>query len=215
MAYVKPQSPIKNGDDNIYPLTTYDQIIMSDNSRWDGDVGVKSVNRKTGNVTLTASDVGAATSEHTHNYPVTSVDGTTGAVTLDYPVTSVEGMTGDVTLDYPVDSVNGQTGAANLTYSDVGAAAAGHTHTNINTEVASVAVRNEINFPGINIHGRASGETMNTYKGSIRLDLNTVRNGYPDIQQVNAAGDAAVIVLTMNNLYFSLNGTTLTITKNY
>ena len=56
---------------------------------------------------------------------------------------------------------------------------------------------------------------MNTYKGSIRLDLNTVRNGYPDIQQVNAAGNAAVIVLTMNNLNFSLNGTTLTITKNY
>ena len=102
-----------------------------------------------------------------------------------------------------------------LTYSDVGAAAASHTHTDINSEVASVAVRNEINFPGINIHGRASGETMNTYKGSIRLDLNTVRNGYPDIQQVNAAGNAAVIVLTMNNLNFSLNGTTLTITKNY
>ena len=102
-----------------------------------------------------------------------------------------------------------------LTYSDVGAAAASHTHTDINSEVASVAVRNEINFPGINIHGRASGETMNTCKGSIRLDLNTVRNGYPDIQQVNTAGNAAVIVLTMNNLNFSLNGTTLTITKNY
>ena len=102
-----------------------------------------------------------------------------------------------------------------LTYSDVGAAAASHTHTDINSEVASVAVRNEINFPGINIHGRASGETMNTCKGSIRLDLNTIRNGYPDIQQVNTAGNAAVIVLTMNNLNFSLNGTTLTITKNY
>ena len=72
MAYVKPQSPIKNGDDNIYPLTTYDQIIMSDNSRWDGDVGVKSVNRKTGNVTLTASDVGAAAASHTHNSIVNS-----------------------------------------------------------------------------------------------------------------------------------------------
>ena len=114
-------------------------------------------------------------------------------------------------------TINGKALSDNisLTYSDVGAAAASHTHTNINSEVASVAVRNEINFPGINIHGRASGETMNTYKGSIRLDLNTVRNGYPDIQQVNAAENAAVIVLTMNNLNFSLNGTTLTITKNY
>lgn len=153
MAYTKPQYPLKNGDNYIYPVTTHDQILLDDGSRWDGDVGVT--------------------------------------------------------------SVNGETGAANLTYSDVGAAAASHTHTGINSEVASVTVRNEINYPGIDIHGRASGETMNTYKGSIRLDLNTVRNGYPDIQQVNAAGNAAVIVLTMNNLNFSLNGTTLTITKNY
>ena len=32
MAYLKPQSPIKNGEDHVYPLTTYDQIVMSDNS---------------------------------------------------------------------------------------------------------------------------------------------------------------------------------------
>ena len=36
MAYYKPQSPIKNGEDYIYPLTTYDQIITSDGSRWNG-----------------------------------------------------------------------------------------------------------------------------------------------------------------------------------
>lgn len=36
MAYLKPQSPIKNGEDRIYPLTTYDQIIMADGSRWNG-----------------------------------------------------------------------------------------------------------------------------------------------------------------------------------
>ena len=36
MAYLKPQSPIKNGQDHIYPLTTYDQIIMPDGSRWNG-----------------------------------------------------------------------------------------------------------------------------------------------------------------------------------
>lgn len=43
---------------------------------------VQSVNGKTGDVTLTASDVGAAASDHTHNYPVTSVNGATGAVSL-------------------------------------------------------------------------------------------------------------------------------------
>ena len=41
MAYIKPQSPLKLGEDHIYPLTTYDQILMPDGSRWEGilDVG--------------------------------------------------------------------------------------------------------------------------------------------------------------------------------
>ena len=34
MAYLKPQSPIKNGENYIYPLTMHDQIIMSDGSRF-------------------------------------------------------------------------------------------------------------------------------------------------------------------------------------
>lgn len=34
----KPQSPIRNGDEGIYPLTTFDQIIMADGSRWNGVV---------------------------------------------------------------------------------------------------------------------------------------------------------------------------------
>ena len=36
MVYLKPRSPIKNGKDNIYPLTTYNQVIMPDGSRWNG-----------------------------------------------------------------------------------------------------------------------------------------------------------------------------------
>lgn len=39
MAYLKPQSPLKNGEDHIYPLTTSDQIIMNDGQRLSG-VGV-------------------------------------------------------------------------------------------------------------------------------------------------------------------------------
>lgn len=39
MAYLKPQSPIKNGEDHIYPLTTVDQIMMDDGNRLSG-VGV-------------------------------------------------------------------------------------------------------------------------------------------------------------------------------
>lgn len=37
MAYYKPQSPIKNGENYIYPLTTYDQVIMPDGTRWNGE----------------------------------------------------------------------------------------------------------------------------------------------------------------------------------
>lgn len=37
MIYVKPQSPIRKGDTGIYPLTTYDQIIMKDGNRFDGE----------------------------------------------------------------------------------------------------------------------------------------------------------------------------------
>ena len=50
MAYLKPQSPIKNGDDYIYPLTTIDQVIMSDGSRLGGN----------GQLNIRPSDIGAA-----------------------------------------------------------------------------------------------------------------------------------------------------------
>lgn len=36
MAYYKPQSPLIMNGNGIYPLTTYDQIILPDNTRWNG-----------------------------------------------------------------------------------------------------------------------------------------------------------------------------------
>jgi hypothetical protein len=33
MAYIKPQYPLKNGDNHIYPVTTADQVILSNGSR--------------------------------------------------------------------------------------------------------------------------------------------------------------------------------------
>ena len=47
-------------------------------------------------------------------YPVTSVNGQTGAVNLTFPVTSVNGQTGAVVLTFPVTSVNGQTGDVSI-----------------------------------------------------------------------------------------------------
>lgn len=110
---------------------------------------VASVNGKTGNVVLDASDVGALPDSYTPTYPVRSVNNYTGDVMLtaadvgalpdDYvpptSVNSVNGQTGTVVLtaddvgalpddyvpSYPVTSVNGKTGAVTLTASDVGA----------------------------------------------------------------------------------------------
>lgn len=86
--FLKPQSPIQDGEDYILPITSYDQIIMPDGvSRWDGVSGsakktvsdiegledvlasagkVKTVNNKeadeSGNIELSALDIGAAKS---------------------------------------------------------------------------------------------------------------------------------------------------------
>jgi hypothetical protein len=37
--YYKPQTPLAKGNNFIYPLTTYDQIIMSDGKKWNGKTG--------------------------------------------------------------------------------------------------------------------------------------------------------------------------------
>ena len=65
------------------------------------------------------------------NYPVTSVNGMTGAVTINIPVESVNGKTGAITLSAsdikalpdtyapPVTSVNGKTGAVTLSIPNI------------------------------------------------------------------------------------------------
>ena len=74
MAYKKPQDPLINNGFGIYPLTTADQVILSDGSRLEknGQISIGGGTVKTvsgvapdsaGNVALTASDVGAASAE--------------------------------------------------------------------------------------------------------------------------------------------------------
>ncbi len=96
---------------------------------------VMSVNTKTGDVVLNASDVGALPSNTQY---VSSFNGSTGAVTYSAPVTSVNGEIGDVDITVPtktsqltndsgyitsapVQSVNGKTGAVSLNAADVSA----------------------------------------------------------------------------------------------
>ncbi len=72
MAYKKPQDPLTNNGFGIYPLTTADQVILSDGSRLEknGQISIGGGTVKTvsgvapdsaGNVTLGAADIGAAT----------------------------------------------------------------------------------------------------------------------------------------------------------
>lgn len=74
MAYKKPQDPLINNGFGIYPLTTADQVILSDGSRLEknGQISIGGGTVKTvsgvapdsaGNVALTAEDVSAATAE--------------------------------------------------------------------------------------------------------------------------------------------------------
>ena len=93
-------------------------------AEWSNEQGgggaVNSVNGQTGDVVLTAADVGALadttpiptdTSDLTNNAGFVDAAGAAAAA----PVQSVNGQTGAVTITAPVTSVNGQTGAVSLT----------------------------------------------------------------------------------------------------
>lgn len=94
---------------------------------------VSTVNGQSGDVVITASDIGLGNVDNVQQYsatnpppyPVTSVNGQTGAVTVTAPVTSVNGMTGDVIVSGgggqgDVLSVNGKNGVVVLDASDIG-----------------------------------------------------------------------------------------------
>lgn len=87
--------------------------------------------------------------------------------------------------DAPVQSVNGKTG--NVTIET------------LRTQNCVVGARNEVGYPGINIDGRTADESSTTFKGSIRLALGNVKNGYPVIEQVNPEGSSVAHVHTTAN----------------
>lgn len=117
---------------------------------------VASVNGQTGDVVLTASDVGALPTSYTP--PVTSVNGNTGAVvTHDIPGGGTSGQvlakvdSDDYNTHWitpsgggggAVDSVNGQTGTVVLTASDVGALPTSYTPpvTSVNSQTGAVTL---------------------------------------------------------------------------
>ena len=122
-------------------------------------------------------------------YPVTSVNGETGAVTgvyttefqPPYPVTSVNGKTGDVIIDgggtgdayspdnpppYPVTSVNGKTGAVTGLYSADNAPP--YPVTSVNGKTGAV----EIATGGLSISNANSTTPSNVNTNNVTLTLN-------------------------------------------
>ena len=88
---------------------------------------VDSVNGKTGNVTLTAADVGAVPVGESGIIGVATVNGRSGIVTLTSEDVGLGNLDNERQYSasnpppYPVASVNGKTGAVNLTANDIGA----------------------------------------------------------------------------------------------
>lgn len=102
---------------------------LTNDSGYLTSVPVTSVNSKTGAVTLSASDVGAAPSSHTHNYAGSSSAG--GAATSANKVNKsmtvkLNGGTTEGTNQFTFDGSAAK--SVNITPSGIGAAASSHTH---------------------------------------------------------------------------------------
>ena len=147
-------------------------------------------------LTVGASD--AYTPTNPPPYPVTSVNGETGAVTglydaenpPPYPVTSVNGEKGAVTglydaknpPPYPVNSVNGSTGAVTVGHMLFGG--------------VRVYPRNEASLPGISFRSESSDFPSHTIRMSILQN-----GGFPIIDQLyrTESGEKAAHVYTDAN----------------
>lgn len=103
--YLRPQIPLEIDGKYIYPLTTYNQIIMPDGSRWQGESGDTSSSNKDytetdptvpawakepNPPTYTKNDVGLGNVDNVKQYSDSNPP--------PYPVTSVNGQTGDVSI---------------------------------------------------------------------------------------------------------------------
>ncbi len=144
-----------------------------------GSGAVNSVNGQTGDVVLTASDVGAL--------PDTYVA----------PVTSVNGMTGDVVISGggAVDSVNGQTGVVVLDATDVGALP--------DTTVIPDSTSDLVNDSGfVNAAGAAAAapvQSVNGQTGTVTINKTSVGlDNVDNVQQYSASNPPPYPVTSVN-----------------
>lgn len=148
-------------------------------------------------------------------YPVTSVNGQTGAVTINVPVQSVNGQTGNVTINVPVQSVNGQTG-------NVTVPVAFKSNTNTYLEITNAANINEWGIDreipagkcGISFEiesGHVVGylnfyDTNDTVVDSLKILTPADIPSSAGVVSIN--GQDGVVVLTANDIHMATDDST-------
>lgn len=163
---------------------------------------VNTVNGQSGDVVITASDVGLGNVDNVQQYsatnpppyPVTSVNGQTGAVTVTAPVTSVNGMTGDVIVSGgggsgDVLSVNGQNGVVVLDKTDIGLG-------NVD-DVQQYSATNPPPYPVTSVNGQTGDVTISGAVDSVNGQTGTVVLG----SKVTAPISAGSTAVTVNEAY--------------
>lgn len=163
---------------------------------------VNTVNGQSGDVVLTASDIGLGNVDNVQQYsatnpppyPVTSVNGQTGAVTVTAPVTSVNGMTGDVIVSGgggsgDVLSVNGKNGVVVLDKTDIGLG-------NVDN-VQQYSATNPPPYPVTSVNGQTGAVTISSAVDSVNGQTGTVVLGSKTTAPISATSSA----ITVNEAY--------------
>lgn len=163
---------------------------------------VNTVNGQSGDVVITASDIGLGNVNNVQQYsatnpppyPVTSVNGMTGNVTVTAPVTSVNGMTGDVIVSGgggggDVLSVNGQSGVVVLDKTDIGLE-------NVDN-VQQYSASNPPPYPVTSVNGQTGAVTISGAVDSVNGQTGTVVLG----SKVTAPISATASAITLNEAY--------------
>lgn len=123
---------------------------------------VTSVAGKTGAVTLTAADVGAASTSHSHTAATTSVAGFLSATDK----SKLDGIAAGAQVN-TVTSVAGKTGAVTLSSADVDAASADHSHGNLTSDGRIGSSANLVVVTGTSgaLTAKAAGTTSEFLRG--------------------------------------------------
>ena len=82
----KAQSPLESNNTLFYPLTTYDQIIMSDGTRWNGVVNAPS---RISVAVLSNGWVQSETGRYTKTVLVEGIDENTACSTIDLDMSNI------------------------------------------------------------------------------------------------------------------------------